>query len=66
MSSYEEFVQLPIKPTSTFVGHPFAAATSFILEIGVAKSGVNGQFKCGSNVFKSISMTSSKYFVGLA
>ena len=42
ISSYEEFVQEPIKPTSTFVGHPLAAATSFIFEIGVARSGVKG------------------------
>ena len=66
ISSYEELVQLPIKPTSIFVGHPFAKATSFILEIGVAKSGVKGPFKCGSKVFKSISITSSKYLVGSA
>jgi len=41
-SSYDELVHEPIKPTSIFIGHPFAAATSFILLIGVAKSGEKG------------------------
>src|ERR1043165_8585800 len=49
MSSYDELVHEPIKPTSTFNGQPFFAASSFIFEIGVAKSGVKGPFKCGSS-----------------
>ena len=35
ISSYDELVQEPIKPTSIFVGQPFFSAISFILEIGV-------------------------------
>ncbi len=45
ISSYEELVHEPIKPTSIFVGQPFSAATSLTLERGVARSGVNGPFK---------------------
>ena len=42
ISSYEELVQDPNKPTEIFVGQALAKATSFNFEIGVAKSGVNG------------------------
>jgi hypothetical protein len=59
-------VQEPNKPTEILVGHPFAKAASFNLEIGVAKSGVNGPLTCGSKVDKSISITWSKYLLGLA
>ena len=56
-SSYDEFVHEPIKPHSTFNGQLFFAASSFIFEIGVARSGVNGPFKCGSSSDKLISIT---------
>ena len=59
-------VQEPNKPTEIVVGHPFAKAASFNLEIGVARSGVNGPLTCGSSVERSISITWSKYFEGLA
>ena len=41
-SSYEELVQEPINPHSTFRGQPFSLATSFILDTGVPLSGVKG------------------------
>src|SRR5690606_29399243 len=43
-SSYDELVHDPISPHSTFSGHPFLAASSFIFDTGVARSGVNGPF----------------------
>src|SRR6218665_2811135 len=64
ISSYDELVHEPINPTSTLVGQLFFAAASFICEIGVAKSGVKGPFKCGSNSDMLISITWSKYFSG--
>src|SRR6218665_1001464 len=64
ISSYDELVHEPINPTSTLVGQLFFAAASFIFEIGVAKSGVKGPFKCGSNSDRLISITWSKYFSG--
>src|SRR5690606_39642748 len=66
ISSYEEFVQEPINPTSTRKGQPFFSASSFSFEIGVARSGVKGPLRCGSNSDKLISTTWSKYFSGLA
>ena len=57
ISSYDEFVQLPINPTETSRGQPFSFATSPIFEIGVARSGVNGPLICGSNSDKFISIT---------
>ena len=45
ISSYEELVQEPINPYWIFNGQLFLIASSFILEIGVAKSGVKGPFK---------------------
>ena len=41
-SSYEEFVQDPIKPHSIFLGQSFSASVSAILLTGVAISGENG------------------------
>ncbi|MCY1233308.1 hypothetical protein D9M72_458460 [compost metagenome] len=66
ISSYEEFVQEPIKPTWICNGQLFFSASSLILEIGVAKSGVKGPFKCGSNSERLISITWSKYCSGFA
>ena len=57
ISSYDELVQEPISATSTASGHPFALATSAILLIGVAKSGVNGPFTYGSSSSRFISIT---------
>merc|ERR1711892_1258982 len=57
MSSYEEFVQDPMRPSLTSVGHPFAKAASLSPEMGVQRSGVKGPLICGSKVFRSISMT---------
>ena len=42
------------KPTEIFEGQLFAAIASFILEIGVAKSGVKGPLIWGSKVSKLI------------
>ena len=49
-----------------FNGQLFLIASSLILEIGVAKSGVKGPFKCGSNSERLISITWSKYCSGFA
>ena len=57
ISSYELLVQEPISPASTLIGQLFAAAASFILEIGVAKSGVKGPLMYGSNSSRLISNT---------
>ena len=57
ISSYEEFVQEPIRQYSKSVGQPLRAAASFILDTGVYKSGVNGPFNAGSKVERSISIT---------
>ena len=56
MSSYDEFVHDPISPTSTSMGQLFATAASFILEIGVARSGVNGPLIYGSSSERLISI----------
>ena len=56
-SSYEEFVQDPISPTFSSCGHPFFSTASLNLEIGVARSGVNGPLICGSSSDKLISMS---------
>src|SRR5438046_10445908 len=42
MSSYDEFVQDPIRPTFNSEGHLFASTASLNLEMGVARSGVKG------------------------
>ena len=42
ISSYDELVQEPIRPTCILTGHPSFSASDFIIEIGVALSGVNG------------------------
>src|SRR5690348_16239379 len=55
ISSYDELVHEPIRPTSTRVGQPFLAASSRILEIGVARSGVNGPLRWGSSSLRLIS-----------
>ncbi len=39
-------------PTSSFPGQPFSLTASAILEIGHARSGVNGPFTCGSSSSK--------------
>ena len=57
ISSYEELVQDPIKPTCILVGQFSFSASSFILDIGVALSGVKGPLRCGSSLFRSISNT---------
>ena len=44
ISSYEEFVQDPIRPTLMSVGQPSLIASCFSFDIGVALSGVNGPF----------------------
>ena len=56
-SSYDELVHEPINPQSTLIGQSFSFALSPISEIGVAKSGVKGPFKCGFNSDKFISIT---------
>ena len=66
MSSYDELVHEPIKPTSTFIGQPFFSARARTSEMGVAKSGVKGPLRWGSKVDRSISMTWSKYVAGSA
>ena len=65
-SSYDEFVQDPIRPHFISVGQPSDLALSFISFTGVARSGVNGPLICGISESKSISITSSKYFSGLS
>mmetsp|Transcript_33676 Transcript_33676/g.82632 ORF Transcript_33676/g.82632 Transcript_33676/m.82632 type:complete len:486 (+) Transcript_33676:505-1962(+) len=57
MSSYDEFVQLPMRPTLTSSGHCSARAVAASLSIGVARSGVNGPFTCGRSRSRSISIT---------
>ena len=42
ISSYEEFVQEPIRPTLSSSGHLFSTTASLNLEIGVARSGSEG------------------------
>jgi hypothetical protein len=42
ISSYEEFVQEPIRPTFNSSGQLLALTASLNLEIGVARSGVKG------------------------
>ena len=65
MSSYDELVQEPIKPTSTFRGHPLSFAASAILDSGVDLSGVKGPFNNGSRSERLISITWSKNSLGL-
>ena len=48
MSSYEEFVQEPIRATFNSAGQPFFTTSSLNLEMGVARSGVKGPLICGS------------------
>ncbi|MNE30387.1 hypothetical protein D3C81_2020430 [compost metagenome] len=55
-SSYEEFVQDPINPHSTFKGQPFLSASSRMRDTGVYKSGVNGPFNEGSSSERLISI----------
>ena len=45
ISSYDEFVHEPIRPTSISVGQLLSADTFAISDIGVALSGVKGPFK---------------------
>src|SRR5690349_8404203 len=66
ISSYDELVHEPRRPTETFNGHSFLIASSFSFEIGVARSGLNGPFTCGSSSERLISMIWSKYFSGFA
>jgi hypothetical protein len=49
ISSYEEFVQEPMRATFNSVGQPFFTTSSLNLEMGVARSGVKGPLICGSN-----------------
>ena len=45
ISSYDELVHDPIKPTFISVGQPFSCAATAMADIGVALSGVKGPFK---------------------
>lgn len=55
ISSYEELVQDPIKPTFNSDGQSFSLTASLNLEMGVAKSGVKGPLMCGSSSLRLIS-----------
>ena len=57
ISSYDELVQDPIKPTSNFAGQLFFLTAAANLESGQAKSGVKGPLILGSNFDKLISIT---------
>ena len=60
-SSYEELVQEPMSPHSTFKGQSFLFAFSVISAPAlVAKSGEKGPLMCGFSSSKLISRTSSK------
>ena len=59
MSSYDELVQLPIRPAFSCVGQPFLRRASANDESGCARSGVKGPLTCGSRVERSMSMTRS-------
>ena len=56
----------PMSATSIFCGKPFSFALAATVEIGIAASGEKGPLMCGSSVERSISITRSKYFAGLA
>lgn len=56
MSSYEELVQDPIKPTLMSTGQSFFLALAPSLSMGEAKSGVNGPLTWGIKVSRLISM----------
>lgn len=56
ISSYELFVQLPIRPDETEVGHLFASTALANMERGVERSGVNGPLIWGSSVERSSSI----------
>ena len=49
MSSYEELVQEPMRPTLRSAGQSFFLTSSANLEIGVARSGVKGPLMWGSS-----------------
>ena len=60
-SSYEELVQEPMSPHSTFKGQSLAVAFSSISSPAlVAKSGEKGPLICGFSSSKLISITWSK------
>lgn len=56
ISSYDEFVHEPMRPTLISLGQLFFLAASPNLEIGWAKSGVKGPLTWGSKVDKSNSI----------
>ncbi len=64
MSSYDEFVQLPINATEIGSMYSWDLTSSDKSEIFLAKSGVWGPTMCGSSVVRSISIILSKYFSG--
>ena len=66
ISSYDELVHEPIRPTSTFKGQSFSFATLAIFEIGVDISGEKGPFNNGSKSERFISITSSKKSFGFS
>lgn len=57
ISSYEEFVHEPMRPTLISLGQLFFLAVSPNLEIGWARSGVKGPLTWGSKVERSNSMS---------
>ncbi len=57
MSSYDELVQDPIRPTLSSSGQPLVLTASLNLEMGVARSGVKGPLMWGSSSERLISMS---------
>lgn len=49
MSSYDELVQEPMRPTLISSGQLFFLASAASLEMGVARSGVKGPLMWGSS-----------------
>jgi len=57
MSSYDELVHDPIRPTESLAGQSFFLTASANLERGVARSGVYGPLMWGSSSERLISIT---------
>jgi len=57
MSSYDELVHEPMRPTESFSGQLLSLTAWANLLSGVARSGVYGPLMCGSSSERLISMT---------
>lgn len=57
MSSYELFVQLPMRPAETFSGHCSSCTVFLNWDRGVDRSGVCGPLMCGSSSERLISIS---------